>query len=237
MKAKRTVDVTLVKTIHGEEVPVRELAHISPALHPFAIRIERLMRDPDNARKHTKRDLGVTANSLRRFGQTMPILYRPDDHQLIAGNGRHEAASNLLDWKYIAAVPFNGTRSQARAYGLADNRTAELSEWDQEKLSELIAEFGDPANLEEEMNGFDLEEIGFGEDDIAEIEEELTEKTKKKSTAVEAKQVESVPGKFYNIVIKCGSEKHQTALLQALMDGKPKELVKLLNGADIRTQN
>lgn len=44
-------------------------------------------------------------------------------------------------------------------------------------------------------------------------------------------------GKFLNIVIKCGSEKHQLGPLMAMTAGKPKDLIRLLNGADIRTQN
>lgn len=55
------------------------------------------------------------------------------------------------------------------------------------------------------------------------------------AAAVEGKQ--SVTGKFFNIVIKCGSEKHQIELLTALQEKAPKALIKLLNGADVRTQN
>jgi ParB-like chromosome segregation protein Spo0J len=226
-----------LQTVHGEVVPVHELTHIAPYLHRFAIRVSELSRDPENARKHGKRDLSATSNSLRRFGQTLPILFRPQDKVVIVGNGRHECATAILEWKYIAACPFNGTREQAKAYGLADNRTAELSEWDQEKLAQLVDELGDLENLTAELGDFRLEEIGLGSDDLAEIGEQSEEKQKKKATAVEAKASESVSAKFFNIVIKCGSEKHQIELLEAIEKEDAKGLIKLLNGADVRTQN
>lgn len=227
----------VVQTIHGERVTASELTHLAPYLHRFAIRVDALTRDPDNARKHGKKDLGVTASSMKRFGQTIPILFRPEDKVIIVGNGRHEAAGNLLDWTYIAAAPFAGTREQAKAYGLADNRTAELSTWDMEKLSAQLDELGNLDDLMKQMEDFTLEEIGLGGDDLEEIQEAAEEKEKKTSTAVEAKASESVAGQYFNIVIKCGSEKHQVQLLEALTEKNPKTLIRLLNGADIRTQN
>ncbi len=227
----------LVRTVHGETIAASELTHIAPLLRPFAIGIDLLTRDPNNARKHDKRDLKSTAASLQRFGQRAVIVFDPRNNTIGVGNGRHEAAKSLLEWKYIAAMPFEGTPEEFRAYKLADNRTAELSTWDPEALARELDAVRDIEAELENLGELNIDAMGFSDQDMAELEEAFEDKQKKKSTAVEAKQAESVSGKFFNIVIKCGSERHQLELLEAIENRKAKELIKLLNGAELRTQN
>lgn len=119
--------------------------------------IEDLTPDPQNARKHSQRNLDAIAGSLRQFGQVKPIVTaRGNDGQtiVIAGNGTVEAAK-MLGWKDVAIVrvPSRWTHAQARAYALADNRTAELAEWDPEVLSVHLVEL--------DSEGWDLAELGF----------------------------------------------------------------------------
>lgn len=125
------------------------------------IKLTDLRPDEQNARKHDQANLKAIAGSLDQFGQRKPIVIT-QDNRVVAGNGTLTAAK-LLDWKEIdcVRVPTDWTADQIKAYALADNRTAELAEWDvqvlQVQLEELTAA------------GFDVEEFGF--DVFAPIEE------------------------------------------------------------------
>jgi DNA modification methylase len=98
--------------------------------------ISDLTPDPANARKHGERNLSSIIDSLRAFGQQKPIVV---DRRgvVIAGNGTLEAAKRL-GWEEIAVVRTELDPTQATAFGIADNRTAELAEWDEDVLVSLL---------------------------------------------------------------------------------------------------
>ena len=92
-----------------------------------------LSNDPANARTHDERNVGAIVASLRRFGQQKPIVI--DRNNVVrAGNGTLEAA-RLLGWETIACVRTDLMGSEAVAYAIADNRTAELAAWDDAVLA------------------------------------------------------------------------------------------------------
>jgi ParB-like chromosome segregation protein Spo0J len=117
------------------------------------VKINSLTLDPSNARKHNDLNLKAIANSLEKFGQRKPIVVTPDSI-VVAGNGTLEAAK-FLGWTEIAIArtPVGWTWDQIKAFALADNRSAELAEWDSETLKEQM--------LELDANGWELEELGF----------------------------------------------------------------------------
>jgi ParB-like chromosome segregation protein Spo0J len=103
--------------------------------------INDLTPDPANARKHGERNLSSIIDSLRAFGQQKPIVV---DRRgvVIAGNGTLEAAKRL-GWEEIAVVRTELDPTQATAFGIADNRTAELAEWDEDVLVSLLDSLDD----------------------------------------------------------------------------------------------
>jgi len=115
--------------------------------------IDSLRCDPANARKHSKRNIDAIAGSLTLFGQRRPLVCMADG-TVVAGNGTLEACS-LLGWEKVAVtrVPEDWTPEQAKAYALADNRTAELAVWDEDVLGLQLAEL--------EAADFDIAAIGF----------------------------------------------------------------------------
>lgn len=123
--------------------------------------VSEIVLDPVNARAHTSRNLTSLKQSLKQFGQTKPIVVSKDGICL-AGNGTVQAAREL-EWKTIAAVRVDLEGEQARAYAIADNRTAELAEWDYECL----------ANLMGDLDHRDL--IGWSDDEINDVLSVLTE--------------------------------------------------------------
>jgi site-specific DNA-methyltransferase (adenine-specific) len=90
---------------------------------------------------------------LKLFGQRKPLTVTPDSI-VVTGNGTLEAAKSL-GWTEIAIArtPVGWSWEQIRAWALADNRTAELAEWDDKVLADQL--------LELDANGWELEQLGF----------------------------------------------------------------------------
>jgi len=122
------------------------------------VAISSLTPDPSNARKHDTKNLDAIAGSLKLFGQRKPIVVTPDNF-VVAGNGTLEAAKKL-GWTEIvvARTPRGWTWDQIKAFALADNRTAELAEWDPEILKQQM--------LELDASGFNVFEFGFAPLDL-----------------------------------------------------------------------
>ena len=100
------------------------------------IKVADLSEDPANARKHSERNIAAIVSSLRRFGQQKPIVI--DKSNVVrAGNGTLQAAMQL-GWETVACVRTELMGGEATAYGIADNRTSELAEWDESVLSALL---------------------------------------------------------------------------------------------------
>ena len=123
-----------------------------------SVPLSALSFDPANLRKHGRRNLDAIKASLRRFGQQKPIVVDAKGI-VLAGNGTLAAAQEL-GWTDIQIVRTDLSGTQATAFGIADNRSAELAEWD-EKLGDVLASL--------KAEDFPLEEIGFDEKDLAEL--------------------------------------------------------------------
>lgn len=136
---------------------------IHESLQPLAIPISSLNHDPANARKHPEKNLDAIKSSLAKFGQRKPIVVQRDGMIVRAGNGTL-AAAKALGWSEIAAVLVDEDNASAAQYAIADNRTGELAEWDQETLASLVAT----------MDPDSLNAIGFDEKDVAKMMRDLT---------------------------------------------------------------
>lgn len=130
-------------------------AKITADLLPLARPISQLVHDPRNARTHNAKNLQAIRDSLAKFEQRKPVVVRRSDMRVIAGNGTMDAAL-ALGWTHLACVLVDDDDTTAAAYGLADNRTAELAEWDDETLAALMAEL-DEAGASEGLGWTDRE--------------------------------------------------------------------------------
>lgn len=93
----------------------------------------------------------AVAASIDNFGFKVPIVL--DKHNVIvAGHTRYAAAQKLGIDKVPCVRAEHLTPKQARAFRLADNKTAELAEWDKPALN---------LELNELMGLFDMTEFGF----------------------------------------------------------------------------
>lgn len=117
------------------------------------IPVGQLIPDPDNARLHDETNMEAIFSSLQKFGQVKPIV-ATHDGKVLAGNGTLAAALRL-GWKTISVVrtPADWSDADAMAYALADNRTAELADWNQDVLVSQLVDL--------EANGWELNDLGF----------------------------------------------------------------------------
>ena len=121
------------------------------------VTVASLLFDPVNVRKHGERNLDSIKASLARFGQQKPIVV-DGDGIVRAGNGTLMAAK-ALGWDEIEIVRTNLRGSEATAYAIADNRTAELAEWDEAALAEQLAALQIDDETLAAATGFDASEI------------------------------------------------------------------------------
>lgn len=135
-----------------------------------------LVLDPANARKHDDKNLKAIAGSLQQFGQRKPIVVW--GKTVVAGNGTLVAAKGL-GWLEIQVVyvPESWTADQVKAYALADNRSAELAEWDEQILASQLLELQE-AEFDIELLGFELPTSELEEVVEDEIPEQLEPKSK-----------------------------------------------------------
>jgi len=122
-----------------------------------ARKVKDLLQDPENSRKHDERNLQAIRESLEAFGQQKPIVI-DQEGKVVAGNGTLEAARQL-GWEEIQAVVTLLEGPKQTAFAIADNRTAELAAWDDEKLSESLARLQNDDSIDEAISGFNAVEV------------------------------------------------------------------------------
>ena len=133
--------------------------------------LERLVPYAKNSRTHSEEQVAQIAASIREWGWTTPILV-DEAGSIIAGHGRLQAARRLQMTEVPVVVASGWSEAQKRAYVIADNKLALNAGWDNELLSLELGELGDL--------GFDLDLVGFTDEDIAalmaaEVTEGLTD--------------------------------------------------------------
>ena len=111
--------------------------------------INSLHSDHKNARKRTDRSASLIKESVERYGAARSIVI-DEDNRILAGNGTIEGAKAAgiknvriieTDGTEVIAVKRTGlTENEKIGLALADNRTSDLSEWDQEMLRKLSEE-------------------------------------------------------------------------------------------------
>ena len=109
--------------------------------------IDKLLKDliayTNNARKNDPAVADV-AESIRRYGFKVPCVIGPDN-VIICGHTRVKAAKALGLKTVPCVVADDLTPEQIREFRLVDNKVAEVSKWDKDKLAaELVdIDFGD----------------------------------------------------------------------------------------------
>lgn len=148
-------------------------------LSALAVDISLLVPDPANARTHNTKNIEAIKASMTKFGQRQPIVIQKDGMIVRAGNGRLQAAKEL-GWRKIAALVIDDDNITATAYAIADNRSGELAEWDEDALEKILRELDDDLQIgwnKDDLNDLfnDAPKDGLIQDDeIPEVKESVT---------------------------------------------------------------
>ena len=154
------------------------------------------------------------AASIRRFGFTAPIVVWKSKGQIVAGHTRAKALAMIQrdDPGFVAngcpapgVVPVRfhefATQHEADAYALADNKIGEVTPWDQDALSAIVAELT--------ADGVALGGLGFTDEElttmIGEVEQPPTPDTSPQ-----------MDGLVYRVVVDVADEGKQAELVERL---------------------
>lgn len=147
--------------------------------------LDKLKPYDKNARKHQEADLSTIKASITEFGMSDPIGVWGKDNVIVEGHGRYLACKDLG----IDNVPVihldHLTDEQRRAYALAHNKTAEMSEWDFDLLGDELADILD----------IDMSDFGFDFD----VDDEENNENEKENSEVNLKE-------NFELIIECESE-------------------------------
>ena len=125
-----------------------------------------------NPRKNEKA-IPYVMESIKQFGFKNPVIL-DKDNVIVAGHTRIESAKRLGITEIPCIYADDLTDEQIRAFRLADNKVAEIAEWD---IDLLDTELDDILNIDMSDFGFDLdledeEEKEIIEDEVPEVPEE-----------------------------------------------------------------
>jgi site-specific DNA-methyltransferase (adenine-specific) len=109
-----------------------------------------------NNPRHNENAIDAVAASIREFGFKVPIIV-DGDGVIVAGHTRLLAAEKLGLAKVPVIIADDLTPEQVQAFRIADNKTAELADWDFTALEAELAAVSD---------SFDMSEFGFADGDI-----------------------------------------------------------------------
>jgi ParB-like chromosome segregation protein Spo0J len=121
--------------------------------------ISALKPDPRNPKQHSARQIKQIAQSIKTFGNLVPVLI-DRENKILAGHGRVLAAQRLGRTEVPVIRIEHLTPEEARAFSVADNRLTELSTWDERLLSDIFRELSAvDLNFSLEVTGFSMAEI------------------------------------------------------------------------------
>ena len=151
------------------------------------------LRAYENNPRNNDSAVAAVAASIKEFGFKVPIVVDAAG-VIIAGHTRARAAEMLGMQTVPCIVADDLTESQIRAFRLADNKTAELAEWDFDKLDAEL-------ELLQEM---DMTAFGFTLDD------EQTD------TQKEREDLSEKVNAIYEVIVECADEYEQEEIFTRL---------------------
>lgn len=162
------------ETIGHEAVPPPQQKADAFADHDAIAKHGLVMRKPQDLTpygknpRHNEGAVDAVAASIKQFGFKVPLVI---DSQgvVVCGHTRLKAALKLGLAEVPCVVADDLTPEQIKAFRLADNKTAELAEWDMDLLNEEMAGIAD---IDMEAFGFDMAEFEPPAEEVVEDEGE-----------------------------------------------------------------
>ena len=176
-----------------------DLSYIPEDVRNLAVPIDRLELDPENARRHGEENLASIAASMKRFGFRGVVVVNRATKRIIAGNGRKLAAQRL-GWTHLPVLWVDEDPASSLGYAIADNRTAELAEWNEDRLAEALGVIH--TNDQELYEALLLDRLGVataGDDSDGEEEDEID-------------------GQLFEVVVRCKDKSDQKAFCKRMKE-------------------
>jgi DNA modification methylase len=179
-----------------------------------------LIRPYENNPRNNDGAVEAVAASIREFGFRQPIVVDEQD-VIIVGHTRFKGAQKLGLEEVPVHVAVGLSPAQAKAYRIADNQTATIASWDDDKLPLELAALQDM--------GFDLDLTGFSSDELLSLLSEPNEGLTDPDAVPEPPdEATTQPGDLWvlgNHRLLCGDS------------SKTEDVDRLLAGADIHLVN
>lgn len=151
------------------------------------------LREYENNPRNNDGAVAAVAASIKEFGFKVPIVVDAAG-VIIAGHTRAKAAEQLGLQSVPCIVADDLTDEQIRAFRLADNKTAELAEWDFDKLDAELEQLA-----EMDMTAFGFKE-SESEDDTPTERDDLSDKV----------------NAIYEVIVECNDEFEQEEIFTRL---------------------
>jgi hypothetical protein len=136
----------------------------------------------DNPMGHGNKDIEMLSKILQAHGQRSPIIVWRKNMTIYKGNGTHQAMKKLGMKKIKVQFEDFPSEAAAKAYGIADNKASELSDWDADTLVSILSS--------EEMKAIDNPVFGFTESELRglnfQADEEKIDSLEKTDTGIKA---------------------------------------------------
>lgn len=171
----------------------------------------------ENNPRLNKEAVKFVKNSIRKFGFKVPIVI-DKDNVIVAGHTRYLASKELNLETVPCVVADDLTEKQIKAFRLADNKTAEKSEWDFDLLD---------VELDDLKFDFDMLEFGFLFEEEPETETEDIVEDDFIPDDDEEEECTVQPGDIYKLGehrLMCG-DSTDSETIGYLMDGAEADMV------------
>jgi len=167
--------------------------------HSRMVEVENIKPHPKNPNRHHEEQIRILAKVIQHRGWRNPIVVSNLSGLVIKGHCRLESAK-LLGLKKVP-VDFQDYESEKAEIEdlVADNRVAELSEMDNDALKMLLVEIGD--------NSFDMELVGFNDDALEALIDDIEATPKDYSKELKEK---------FEIIVECEGEHDQKKIFESL---------------------
>ena len=117
--------------------------------------ISELTEYEKNSRTHSNEQIKQLSAAIKKFGFTQPIIC-DENKMILAGHGRYMAAMELGLKMVPCRILESLTEKEKKAYIIADNKIAEISEWHEDNLLAELSELQD-FDIDGDLNSlFDL---------------------------------------------------------------------------------
>lgn len=171
-------------------LPIRKKSSSTPSIQ--TVSLGSLNHHPKNPRDHNEENIQAIIRSLSAFGVLQPIVVWGTQNYVIVGNGRLEAMRRLGKKEAPIIRADHLSEEQAVAYMIADNKTTDMSSFNDSLLAEIMQGISKNDSLLDStgFNRMELEPLltsglpdspeGFGDvsapDGVADLEEQGSSK-------------------------------------------------------------